>query len=117
MRAVAKPSVLAIGLGVLTACSGDDGKPSSPVVIVIADSGPSPSDAGGDAGGEAGPPAKKGDAVDCNSDDECASNVCFKGGKAGWCSYHCTVANATQVCPNPPFDGTCNNQGYCRRPN
>jgi hypothetical protein len=55
--------------------------------------------------------------VDCTKNEECESQICFLGGKASWCSLKCTAENATQICPVPPFDGTCNKQGFCRRPN
>lgn len=52
----------------------------------------------------------------CTADGECASNVCFKGGSQTFCSIRCTAATAAADCPKPPTDGTCNNQGYCKKP-
>src|SRR5262245_53399845 len=93
------------------ACSSDEGKPSNPIIPIEAGA-----PEGGDGGTEAG--GKKGPAEDCTGNDECQSGVCFIGGRASWCSYGCTAQTAATVCvPVPPFDGTCNNQGFCRRPN
>jgi hypothetical protein len=87
----------------------------------VTDSGSSPdtgtsSDAGADTGTpEGGAGAKEfGDA--CQSDTECKSNVCFKGGNQSYCSFRCTMANAATACPAPPTTGQCNNQGFCRKP-
>jgi hypothetical protein len=30
------------------------------------------------------------------------------------CTKTCTAATATTDCPNPPTDGQCNNNGYCK---
>ena len=48
----------------------------------------------------------------CTTGSDCESNVCFSGGKGGFCSLQCM--SATQ-CP-AGADGTqvCNPHGYCR---
>lgn len=95
----------------MTGCSADDGKPSGPTIVVVnADSGT------GDGGPAAVDAGKKPLAADCTADGDCESGICFKGGKSAWCSAHCTAANAAQVCTGI-FNGDCNQQGYCRRPN
>ncbi len=67
-----------------------------------------------DAGTDAASSAKKLTEA-CTADAECESGVCFKGTQASYCSLRCTTANAIEVCV-APFNGQCNNQGYCRRP-
>lgn len=94
----------------LQSCSDDDGKPNGPVIVIAAESGAT-ADASNDAAAK-----KKALAEDCTSDDECESTVCFKGTKTSWCSLRCTAQNAAAICIPPAFDGACNNQGYCRRP-
>ena len=95
----------------LQSCSDDDGKPNGPVIVIAAESGAPAQDATTDA-----PARKKALAEDCTSDAECESNVCFLGTKTSWCALKCTAQNAASICTPPAFDGTCNNQGYCRRP-
>ncbi len=51
----------------------------------------------------------------CSSPSECESGTCFQGGTSSYCSLACTTANAATVCV-APFNGVCNNQGYCRKP-
>ena len=48
----------------------------------------------------------------CNADSDCESNVCFSGGKGGFCSLQCT---SDAQCP-PGADGSqhCNPHGDCR---
>lgn len=48
----------------------------------------------------------------CISGSDCGSNVCFSGGKGGFCSLNCT---SDPQCP-AGADGTqhCNPHGYCR---
>jgi hypothetical protein len=76
------------------------------------------SDAGSDAndGGGGGLPL----GALCSVGSECASGVCFNpfGGTSGdrrWCTLRCNPGQ-DPVCNVPPFDGTCNTQGYCRLP-
>src|SRR5262245_52638932 len=110
--------LLVAALGVATllmpGCTTDSGKPTTPIPPVDAGGG----SGGQDAGSEASTAALKGPGIDCTADSECQSGKCFIGGKSSWCSLPCTAANAATVCvPVPPLDGTCNNQGLCRRPN
>ena len=91
------------------ACSSDAGKPSDPSATLPVDAAATPQDAG-----EAG--AKKALAADCTDNAECESGICYKGARAGWCSLACTQANAAQVCTGI-FGGSCNQLGFCRRPN
>lgn len=108
--------VLAVGLvSVFAACSSDDGKPSG------SSSGTTPTpaaDAGDEAaateGGAAEAGAKKPNAASCALPEECASGICFVGGNQSYCAVKCTPADATTVCV-PPFTGSCNKQGYCKR--
>jgi hypothetical protein len=48
----------------------------------------------------------------CTSGSDCESDVCFSGGKGGFCSLNCT---SEAQCP-AGADGTqhCNPHGYCR---
>lgn len=120
-----------LGLGVTTACSSDDpsttttdpdagasSSTSSSSSSSTSSSGSSgdaaaPADGGStSSGGDAG---KKALAEACTDDPDCASNVCFKGNQGSYCSLQCTNQNAATVCV-APFDGTCNKQGYCRKP-
>ncbi len=120
-------------LTVLTACSSDDGAPSSSSGSSSASSssgtttsssstsssggtdasastdGGSTSSSGGQDGG------KKGLAETCTKNEDCESNACFMGNQGSYCSLPCTQANAATVCV-APFNGVCNNQGYCRKP-
>lgn len=108
----ARPRSGWLGLSLLAAaCSADDGKPSGPTIIVVGGDAGTAADSA--SGADAG---KKALAADCTSDSDCESGICFKGGKSSWCSAHCTAANAAQVCTGI-FNGDCNQQGYCRRPN
>ena len=112
MRSLLRVALTLTALVLSNACSDDDGKPNGPVIVVANDAAPQPTSDAGDAAS-----SKKGLGEDCTSPDQCESNVCFAGGKASWCSLACTAANGAQLCTPPAFDGTCNNQGYCRRPN
>lgn len=109
---------MAVGAAcVIAACSSDDGKPSG------SSSGTTPTpaaDAGDEAaavaseGGAAEAGAKKPNAAACTLPDECASGICFVGGSQSYCAVKCTPADATVTCV-PPFTGSCNRQGYCKR--
>ena len=70
-------------------------------------------DAGHDSGNTSG---KAGLGETCAAPADCESNFCFVGGQGSYCSLQCTTANAATVCVPPVFDGTCNKQGYCRKP-
>jgi len=48
----------------------------------------------------------------CESDSDCASNVCSKGKRHKYCSVRCKVDSD---CPKPPSVGICNDRGYCKR--
>lgn len=54
-------------------------------------------------------------AAACTSASQCQSQQCFIGGQQSFCTVACTPANQTTVCA-APFSGTCNKQGYCKRP-
>jgi hypothetical protein len=47
---------------------------------------------------------------------DCASNICSVGTMQSFCSLACTPENAAEICPVPPFDGTCNMRGFCKKP-
>jgi hypothetical protein len=116
-RGLVLPRYLAVVLGAsmgLSACTTDSGKPTTAIPVV--DAGGTSGEA--DAAPEGGTGGPKGPGANCTADGECQSGKCFIGGKASWCSYPCNASNVATVCvPVPPFDGTCNNQGFCRRPN
>ncbi len=105
--------LLGLLAGALACVSSESSKPdAAPAIIDAAGTNDGPAadlDAGGatiDAGGLAfGQP--------CTADNMCASDVCFIGGSRSFCSMHC---DAGTDCPDPPSDGTCNMQGYCRAP-
>jgi hypothetical protein len=88
-------------------CNPDLGRPVEMVIV---------QDAGVDAPAEASAPALAGPGADCRSAADCASNACFVGGKASYCSFPCTAVNQATACGAPPFNGVCNMQGFCRRP-
>ncbi|MDF2692905.1 MAG: hypothetical protein K0S65_1288 [Labilithrix sp.] len=67
---------------------------------------------GGNASGSGG--TKAIGATGCSADEECESNVCFKGNTQSFCTARCDSNTATAVCV-PPLTGTCNKQGYCKR--
>lgn len=109
---------------VLTACSSDDGKPTTgtgtgagtgsgtgtPTAPTA--SGTSPTTPPADAG--AG--AKKGLTEACVKDADCASGVCYPSDQGQlYCSVKCTADNATTVCV-APLAGTCNKKGFCKKP-
>lgn len=49
----------------------------------------------------------------CDDDKECASGVCSKGKRNGFCSMKC---GSDADCPNPPTAGACNGRGFCKKP-
>ena len=91
------------------ACSSDDGKPTGPTGT----SG-TVADASAEVGSEAGTGLKKNAEQGCTVNGDCESNTCFIGGNQSFCSVPCTVANQASLCV-PPFTGTCNRQGFCKR--
>lgn len=90
----------------LAGCEADIGRPT--VQAIVQDSGV---DAAADAG-----PILGADGVDCGGDADCQSGHCFVGGMASYCTRPCTAQNAQTACATPPFNGVCNNRGFCRRP-
>jgi hypothetical protein len=56
---------------------------------------------------------KKGFGASCDGDGECASGVCSKGKRNGFCSLKC---DADADCPSPPTAGACNGRGFCKKP-
>lgn len=88
----------------LTACNADIGEPTGPVIV---------QDAGAEAAAKPVLPAL---GADCTAPEQCDSQICFVGGQSSYCSLRCTSDNGSTVCTTQPFDGTCNKQGYCRRP-
>ena len=112
MRKLAPFALTALTSAFLCACSGDSEKPNGPIIIVVNDGAAATTDAG-----DGGSTSKKALGEECAGPDQCESNVCFLGTKASYCTLTCTAANGAQVCVPPIFDGMCNNQGFCRRPN
>jgi hypothetical protein len=115
-RLVSVLVAMAASAAILMACSSDSSTPAGTGVTgtVVPDAG----DAGEDAPGEAAAAADsglKGNAVQgCTKDAECESGHCFIGGNQSFCTVPCTVAMQATVCV-PPFTGTCNKQGFCKR--
>ena len=92
----------ALAAALLIACGMiDDGEPSEPI--------PTP-----DAG--LAPAAKAGLGVACKIPTDCESGQCFVGGMSSYCSLKCGTDTAASVCVPPVFNGTCNKQGFCRKP-
>jgi hypothetical protein len=118
-------------VGLLVACGGDDDGTTSTAIEGGAASSTSSSSSSSGAPGDAAAPndagttsSSSGDAGDggkkalgetCTGGPDCASSVCWKGTQSSYCSLQCTAENAAAVCVTP-FDGTCNKQGYCRKP-
>ena len=52
----------------------------------------------------------------CIVDGDCTSNMCrpFRMGTVYYCTQPCTVATQATDCPNPPSQGVCTNNGYCK---
>jgi len=50
----------------------------------------------------------------CTGDGQCATGKCFTGGSRSYCTKACTKANEATDCPNPPYQGVCNNNNVCR---
>ena len=69
--------------------------------------------AGSDGGG--GPTGAGAGGASCMNGAECASGICFVGGSRSFCSLRCTPATAPTACAGP-FEGRCNEMGYCRLP-
>jgi len=84
----------------LAACGGDEGEPGS----ASSSSGTSAA---------AGEKKKTGD-TGCAGDEECESNVCFKGNAQSFCTVKCSVETAATICV-APLTGSCNKQGFCKR--
>jgi len=61
-------------------------------------------------------PGMKAFGEDCTADADCASGACrdFQMMTVKKCTKTCTAATQANDCPNPPSQGTCNMQGYCR---
>lgn len=91
----------ALAAALLIACTIDDGEPTEPI--------PTP-----DAG--AAPAAKAGLGLPCKIPTDCESGQCFVGGQSSYCSLRCGTDTAASVCVPPVFNGTCNKQGFCRKP-
>ncbi len=92
----------------LGACQADIGRPT--VEEIVQDAGAV------DAGEVDAGPTLTADGVTCATDGDCHSAHCFLGGNASYCSEACTTANAATVCGTAPFNGVCNQRGFCRRP-
>lgn len=60
--------------------------------------------------------AKKAFGDTCTGDADCDSNMCrgFMMMTVMKCTKMCTTATQATDCPNPPSQGTCTNQNYCR---
>ncbi|MBX3203428.1 MAG: hypothetical protein KF764_00105 [Labilithrix sp.] len=99
------PLVLLAAGALLVGCGGDVGEPGQGSI-------PSKSSVGeGDGDGDG---KKKLGENGCVADDECESNVCFKGNSQSFCTVRCSTQDPTSTCV-PPLTGTCNKQGYCKR--
>jgi hypothetical protein len=101
-----RPLLLAAFVVLAGACDEDWGEPQSTLGLPPAhDQDTTSPDAGG-----------KLKAADqgCNADTDCETNLCFKGNGQNFCTTLCTIANQLTVCV-PPYTGTCNKQGYCKR--
>jgi hypothetical protein len=110
-------SQAAPGDGTTTAGDGSGGSDPAAPPAAPPPAPPASPDGGGDGGGDAAAPGGgKALGETCAKDADCASNVCYVGGKGSYCSLACTPKNAKTVCAPPVFDGSCNKQGYCRKP-
>ena len=89
------------------ACIGSDGRPEGPIIVIVTDGGAPANDAAS---------GTKKLAEDCTSDADCESDHCFRGTKFSFCTLVCSPTTGATICAPPAFDGTCNNQGFCRRP-
>lgn len=94
-------ALAALAAALLIACEIDDGEPSEPI--------PTP-----DAG--LAPAAKAALGSACKIAADCESAQCFVGGQFSYCSLKCGTDTAASVCVPPVFNGTCNKQGFCRKP-
>ena len=104
----------------LTACSSDDGKPSTGTGSGTPVGAPPSAPTGTAAGSSttAPPPApgtKKALLEGCVTDEDCASGVCYVGDQGSYCSLKCTAETAATVCV-APMAGTCNKKGFCKKP-
>ena len=95
------PLVPALAAAMLASCIPDDGQPSEPI--------PTP-----DAG--VAPTTQAALGAACKIPPDCLSMQCFVGGQFSYCSLKCGTDTAATVCVPPVFNGTCNKQGFCRRP-
>src|SRR4051812_29203687 len=103
-----RPIAATLILAALAGCDSDLGEPVETVIV---------QDAGAEAdSGAASVIAAGGPGVDCTTNEQCQSKICFSGGKTSYCSFSCTPADAMTKCAIPPFNGVCNMQGFCRRP-
>ena len=101
MHRAIRTAATALTAALLTACSIEDGEPSAPI--------PTP-----DAGIARTTKALLGEA--CKIPSECDSAQCFIGGQFSYCSLKCGTDTAKSICVPPVFNGTCNKQGFCRKP-
>jgi hypothetical protein len=108
------PIAAMLVLAATAACNPDLGEPVE--TVIIQDAG-ADGDASADGDADAAPViVTGGPGADCTKNTDCQSNICFIGGKASYCSFVCTPADAMTACATPPFNGVCNMQGFCRRP-
>jgi hypothetical protein len=98
------PTVL---LALLVACDPDMGRPTETIIV---------QDSGVEAAAADAASALSANGQSCTANEQCESGVCFVGNKSSFCSVPCTAANATTACAAPPFNGVCNQQGFCRLP-
>ena len=69
-------------------------------------------DAGVDGGGDGGAEGDGGFGDPCESDEDCAIDVCHEFGQLGWvCTYYC---DEDADCPEGSEGQKCNQQGVCR---
>ncbi|MBX3218707.1 MAG: hypothetical protein KF850_42270 [Labilithrix sp.] len=103
--------LLVAGALVVVGCGGDVGEPGQGTNASRS------SGAGGDGDEADAAPAsgkKKLGESGCAADDECESEVCFKGNSQSFCTVRCTTDDATTTCV-APLSGSCNKQGFCKR--
>lgn len=113
--------VVAVAMLVAGCSSGAVGDPAPTTSEPEAAKSPLSAEGGAGAGTHSGPmdardaghnPDPGAFGASCMSGSDCESNVCFSGGKGGFCSLSCT---SDAQCP-PGADGTqhCNPHGDCR---
>jgi hypothetical protein len=105
------PIAAALFVAAGVACNGDIGEPVE--TVIVQDAGVI-SDADAEAPMVGFPPGTSG--AGCTKNADCTSNVCFTGAKSSYCSLGCSAANAMTACAAAPFNGVCNQQGFCRLP-